>query len=174
MDDTEREASGTLYRLDADLGWTAVDGGYEVTNGPAFSPDGRIMYHNDSALQVTYAFDLDEAGKPSTAAIFMPFGPGDGYPDGMTVDAEGCLWIAFWDGWCRAALLARGRLAPDCRSAGAAADQLRLRRRDWRPLYITSAHRHRRKRSSTCNQMPGGCSWLTPACADSPTLPFAG
>ena len=62
MDDHEREASGTLYRLDANLDWTAVDGGYRVTNGPAFSPDGRIMYHNDSALQVTYAFDLDEAG----------------------------------------------------------------------------------------------------------------
>ncbi len=100
MDDREREASGTLYRLDPDLDWTAIDGGYRVTNGPAFSPDGRILYHNDSALQVTYAFDLDEAGNATNRREFVRVGQGDGYPDGMTVDIEGCLWVAFWDGWC--------------------------------------------------------------------------
>ena len=100
MDDREREASGTLYRLDTDLDWTAVDGGYRVTNGPAFSPDGRIMYHNDSALQVTYAFNVDEAGNAVDRREFLRAEPGEGYPDGMTVDAEGCLWVAFWDGWC--------------------------------------------------------------------------
>jgi D-xylonolactonase len=53
MDDKEKQVTGTLYRIDRGLGWTAVDGGYKVTNGPAFSPAGDIMYHNDSALQVT-------------------------------------------------------------------------------------------------------------------------
>ena len=100
MDDSEREATGALYRLDCDARWHRVDGGYRVTNGPAFSPDGRTMYHNDSARQVTYAFDLDEAGAASSRREFARYGEGDGYPDGMTVDAEGCLWIAFWDGWC--------------------------------------------------------------------------
>jgi sugar lactone lactonase YvrE len=100
MDNSEREASGTLYRLDGNRDLTAIDGGYRVTNGPAFSPDGGTMYHNDSALQLTYAFDLDAAGNASNRRDFLRFGKGDGYPDGMTVDAEGCLWIAFWDGWC--------------------------------------------------------------------------
>jgi sugar lactone lactonase YvrE len=99
MDGDEREATGALYRLNADNSWARVDDGYRVTNGPAFSPDGRLMYHNDSALQVTYLFDLDEAGNASNRRTFLQFGEGDGYPDGMTVDAEGCLWIAFWDGW---------------------------------------------------------------------------
>jgi sugar lactone lactonase YvrE len=58
------------------------------------------MYHNDSGRQLTYMFDLDEAGAPSNRRVFAQFGEGDGYPDGMTVDAEDCLWIAFWDGWC--------------------------------------------------------------------------
>jgi len=107
MDDSEREAAGCLYRLDPDLNWTRFDEGYRVTNGPAFSPDGRLMYHNDSARQVTYTFDLDEAGTPGERREFARFGEGDGYPDGMTVDAEGCLWIAFWDGWCLR------RLSPD-------------------------------------------------------------
>jgi len=100
MDEEEVEASGALYRLGTDLAWRRVDDGYRVTNGPAFGPGGRIMYHNDSARQVTYAFDLDAEGNASGRRVFRRYGEGEGYPDGMTVDAEGCLWIAFWDGWC--------------------------------------------------------------------------
>jgi len=100
MDDEEREATGSLYRLDADFRWTCFDEGYRVTNGPAFSPDGAVMYHNDSARRVTYVLDLDDDGNASNRREFIRFGKDDGYPDGMTVDAEGCLWIAFWDGWC--------------------------------------------------------------------------
>ena len=100
MDDEEKQASGTLYRFDSNLNWSAVDKGYKVTNGPAFSPDGKLMYHNDSGRQVTYVFDMDEAGSAANRRTFLQFGEGDGYPDGMTVDSEGCLWIAFWDGGC--------------------------------------------------------------------------
>ena len=100
MDRFEREDSGSLYRLDPGLYWTKVDGGYRVTNGPAFSLDGRTMYHTDSAGQRVYAFDLDSDGTASNRRTFLQFGEGDGYPDGMTVDSEDCLWIAFWDGWC--------------------------------------------------------------------------
>jgi len=100
MDRFEREASGSLYRLDPDRRWTLVDGGYRVTNGPAFSLDGRTLYHTDSALQRIYAFDLAENGSATNRRIFVQFGRGEGYPDGMTVDADDCLWVAFWDGWC--------------------------------------------------------------------------
>lgn len=100
MDDTEARSAGALYRLDTLSRWERVDDGYKVTNGPAFSPDGRIMYHTDSARQTIYAFDLDEAGGVSNRRILARFGEGEGYPDGMTVDSEGCLWMAFWDGWC--------------------------------------------------------------------------
>ncbi|WP_217352572.1 SMP-30/gluconolactonase/LRE family protein [Sphingomonas sp. ID1715] len=107
MDDRELEATGTLYRLDGDLGCTAVDSGYRVTNGPAFSPDGRVMYHSDSARRTLYAFDLNADGQASNRRVLAHFREEQGYPDGMTVDAEGCLWIAFWDGWCIR------RLSPD-------------------------------------------------------------
>ena len=100
MDDSEKAESGTLYCVGPDLRWAAVDRDYKVTNGPAFSPSGDIMYHNDSARQVTYAFEIDAGGNAVNRRTFLQFGPGDGYPDGMTVDGEGCLWIAFWDGWC--------------------------------------------------------------------------
>jgi xylono-1,5-lactonase len=100
MDDSEKSAAGALYRLDAGRDPVRIDDDYKVTNGPAFSPDGRTMYHNDSARQIIYAFDVDEAGAASNKRLFAQFGEGEGYPDGMTVDSEGCLWVAFWDGWC--------------------------------------------------------------------------
>lgn len=100
MDRREREASGALYRLDRNLAWTQVDDGYRVTNGPAFSLNGRTMYHTDSALGRVYAFDLGGNGDVANRRVFASFDASDGYPDGMTVDSEDCLWIAFWDGWC--------------------------------------------------------------------------
>jgi xylono-1,5-lactonase len=99
MDDREEEPRGSLYRLDPDLRWNAIDSGYMVTNGPAFSPDGRTMYHTDSARRVIYAFELDADGQACDRRVLVRFGDDDGHPDGMTVDAEGCLWVAVWDGW---------------------------------------------------------------------------
>lgn len=100
MDAREEQASGALYRLDSALELARIDDGYRITNGPAFSLDGRRMYHNDSARQIVYQFDFDPNGEATGRKIFCRFEQGDGYPDGMTVDAEDCLWIAFWDGWC--------------------------------------------------------------------------
>lgn len=100
MDHREANASGSLYRIDPDMRWTKIDTGYCVTNGPAFSVDGRTLYHTDSAVQRVYAFALDSQGNATDRRVFLQFAHEDGYPDGMTVDAEDCLWIAFWDGWC--------------------------------------------------------------------------
>ena len=107
MDDAEITASGALYRFAADHSWARIDDGYRVTNGPAFSPDGAILYHADSARQQVYRFDVNGDGSVGERRLFAEFRAGEGYPDGMTVDAQGCLWIAFWDGWCVR------RLAPD-------------------------------------------------------------
>jgi sugar lactone lactonase YvrE len=80
---------------------TRVDDGYRITNGPAFSPDGRIMYHTDTLRRTVYAFDVDDGGIATNKRVFLSFGDETrGNPDGMNVDAEGGLWIAFWDGWC--------------------------------------------------------------------------
>jgi xylono-1,5-lactonase len=141
MDDQERAARGTLYRLDEDRALTAIDSGYRVTNGPAFSPDGRIMYENDSSLQVTYAFDLDESGNVSCRRELIRFGKGDGYPDGMTVDAEGCLWIAFWDGWCVRRFAPDGERLFELAMPVQRPTSCAFGGRDLKTLFITSARR---------------------------------
>ena len=99
MDDNEREATGCLYRLDPDLDWHRVDKGYVVTNGPAISPDGRTLYHTDTFEGTIYAFDLTARGRLENKRVFATIPEGDGYPDGMTCDAEGHLWVAHWGGW---------------------------------------------------------------------------
>ena len=97
-DDTDQTASGTLYRIDPHLRVTVIDEGYGVTNGPTFSPDGKVMYHADSAARTVYAFDLGEDGSVSRRRKWLRFDDDWGYPDGMTTDSEGCVWIAHWDG----------------------------------------------------------------------------
>ena len=99
MDDNKREATGALYRLDPDLDWHCMDKGYGVTNGPALSPDGATLYHNDTYEGTIYAFDLSKSGKLSKKRIFATIAEGDGYPDGMTCDVEGGLWVANLGGW---------------------------------------------------------------------------
>lgn len=100
MDDRKEASSGALYRLDRDRTVRRVDDGYRITNGPAFSPDARIMYHTDTLRRTVYAFDLADDGTASNKRVFIAFGDETvGNPDGMNVDAEGGLWIAFWGGW---------------------------------------------------------------------------
>jgi sugar lactone lactonase YvrE len=90
--------TGALYRFDADRRCTrAFDAGFAVTNGPTWSLDGRTMFFNDTARRQVFAIDFDpETGTLGEARAFLRFADHDGYPDGMTTDAAGRLWIAHW------------------------------------------------------------------------------
>lgn len=96
MDDAEARPSGVLYRFDG-ARVARMDDGYIITNGPAISPDGRTLYHTDTLLKRVYAFDLAPDGSLSGKRLFVELA--DGYPDGMAVDAAGCLWVATFGGW---------------------------------------------------------------------------
>jgi len=174
MDDTEAEATGALYRLNPDLGTTRIFDDYKVTNGPAFSPDGRRMYHNDSARQITYVVDVDANGEATSRRTFLQFGEGEGYPDGMTVDAEGCLWIAFWDGWCLRRFSPEGacigtlrvpaQKPTSCAFAGPNLDQ----------LFITSASVGLEADDLAKQPQAGGLFLAAPGVSGLADTPFAG
>ena len=92
---------GRLYRLDPDGTLTTLLEGVTVSNGLGFTPDRRGLYHTDTSKETITLFDFDEAtGAISNARPFLDLkGKGEeGMPDGMTVDAEGCIWSARWDG----------------------------------------------------------------------------
>lgn len=94
---TQREPPlGTLYRLDPDLGLTALESPVGVSNGPCFSPDGGTFYFSDSAAQTIYAYDYDQdTGAIANRRVFADLKAFDTAPDGGTVDASGNVWSAF-------------------------------------------------------------------------------
>lgn len=97
----ESPERGALYRFDPDGSCHRWRERVSVSNGLAWSPDQRTMYYIDSPTRTVQAFDFD----PATGALARPrvaFATTScpGYPDGCTIDDEGHLWIAHWDGWC--------------------------------------------------------------------------
>lgn len=99
MDDLERTPTGWLYRVDPDLTVTPVDGPYVVTNGPALSADGQVLYHTDTMGGTIWRFRVGDDGSLHNRTQFVRFtDPSWGHPDGSTVDSEGHLWVAHWGG----------------------------------------------------------------------------
>lgn len=99
MDDGEKLETGSLYRLDGDLALHKMDENYSITNGPAFSVDGKTLYHTDTAKRKIFAFDFSEDGAINNKRVFVELvAEEEGYPDGMTVDSEDCIWLAHFAG----------------------------------------------------------------------------
>ena len=95
----EKEPRGVLWRVAPDGTAALIDAGFVVGNGPAFSPDGRTMYLADTMAGRILAYDLvPELGEVRARRLFVEFAADAGYPDGMTVDAQGFLWVAHWGG----------------------------------------------------------------------------
>lgn len=95
----EKEPRGALWCVSASGEATLVDAGFAISNGPAFSRDGRTMYFNDSMGYQTLAYDLD-AARPGAwnRRVFARYSTEEGNPDGIVVDSENCPWSAQWLG----------------------------------------------------------------------------
>ena len=104
------QSSGALYRVGADGVSKLMFDDVGVSNGPCWSPDNKIFYFSDSRAQIIWAFDFElSTGEISNKRIFNDT-KAHGYPDGATVDAEGFLWSARWDGSCVLRFDPKGRI----------------------------------------------------------------
>lgn len=105
--------AGSLYRLDPDGSVTEVLRGVTESNGLGWNPAATVFYYTDSGEPQSrvraFGFDLG-TGTLGDEHDLIRFAPGDGVADGLVVDADGCLWIAMWDGGCVRRYSASGEL----------------------------------------------------------------
>jgi len=153
MDDAEEQPTGKLYRYDA-RGLKVMDEDYVITNGPAISPDGRTLYHNDTLKKHIYAFDLDAEGEISNKRLFAQLdagGPrsnsesennpphGEGYMDGPLVDSAGNVWVGLFFGWGVNVYAPDGRLIRKVGLPVSNVTKIAFGGRDLKTVYATTA-----------------------------------
>jgi sugar lactone lactonase YvrE len=142
---TNRDANtAALYRLDTDLAFTKVLDDMMISNGLAWSPDGRTMYHADTPTRTVRAFDYDIAtGMPSNPRTFAQWTEEGDRPDGCTVDSEGCYWSAFYRGGKVVRVSPQGRVLAQFPIPAMCPTMCALGGPDLRTLYVTSARQQR-------------------------------
>ncbi len=174
-----RTPSGTLYRLDPDLTVHAVLGRVAISNGIGWSPDGRIMYYIDSRTHRVDRFDFD----PGTGAArhrrpFLVLPPEAGLPDGLTVDAEGGVWVAMHGAGTIRRYAPDGTPVATVRLPVLAVTSCAFGGPGLSDLYITTAAElepdRRGKGRRPEGGRPGGLYRVATGTAGQPPVPFAG
>lgn len=105
----ERADGGTLIRVAPDGSAVPVLTRVTVSNGTGWSPDGRMMYYVDSPTRRIDVFDVEGADVIGRRTL-VELEAGAGFPDGLTVDADGCVWVALWEGGAIRRYTPRGAL----------------------------------------------------------------
>ncbi|MFE0173367.1 SMP-30/gluconolactonase/LRE family protein [Streptomyces sp. NPDC059002] len=107
----EAPGGGGLTRIAPDGTVTEQPGEVAVSNGTGWSPDGRLMYYVDSPTRRIDVLDYDSHTQQAlNRRVFAHIEEGAGFPDGLTVDAAGCVWVALWDGAAVRRYTPQGRL----------------------------------------------------------------
>jgi sugar lactone lactonase YvrE len=164
----QRRGAASLYRLDPDGTVHVVLEGLTVSNGLEWNPDGTLAYHNDTATYAISVYDYDRAAGLTSGRVFAKL---ENRPDGLTVDAEGGVWVALSDGGAVRRYSPDGRLdrvidvparkVTACTFGGARLDQ----------LFITTS----REGLDPGDDSPAGALFLAvPGVSGLPVREFAG
>lgn len=134
------ERKGSLYRLDLDGSIHLLLEGIGCPNGMAFTPDSKGFYFTDSFAREIYSFDYDvNDGAICNQRLFASLGRADGFPDGATVDSDGQLWSALWDGECVVRFLQNGEIDKRIMLPTRKVSSLTFGGENYSDLYITTA-----------------------------------
>ncbi|MGZ8284925.1 MAG: SMP-30/gluconolactonase/LRE family protein [Allosphingosinicella sp.] len=139
MDNGETAKTGAFYRFDRGIVAPTGLEGIAITNGPALSPDGRILYFVDTRAGTIDAADVGEDGALGPSRRFARIDPAEGHPDGPTVDSEGCVWIALYAGWEARRYSPSGALLDRVRFPVANITKIAFGGDDLRTVYATTA-----------------------------------
>jgi D-xylonolactonase len=131
---------GRLYRLDRDGSLTVLLEDIGCSNGMAFSPDRKQLYYTDSYARKIYLFDYDlAAGAITNRRIFVTFPDTEGMPDGMTMDSDGAIWSALWDGGCLVRLTSEGKEQLRISFPAKKVSSVTFGGKDYSDIYVTTA-----------------------------------
>lgn len=142
MDDGEKEETGAIYRLRADATCECESPVCAITNGPAFSPDGKTIYHTDTLGGFIYACDVSNIGRLSNRRLFATIPNEEGYPDGLTVDAEGCVWTGLYLGGAVRRYSPAGELLETVKFPVSAITKIAFGGPDLKTVFATTAAKH--------------------------------
>ncbi len=134
------ERKGKLYRLDTDGSCNLLLEDVGCSNGMAFDAVCKSFYYTDSFAREIYTFDYDiETGDIQNEKVFARFAEADGMPDGLTMDADGSLWVALWDGSGIVRLRSNGEIDRRIGLPAPKTSSLTFAGQDYRDLYVTTA-----------------------------------
>jgi sugar lactone lactonase YvrE len=133
---------GALYRYDPPGAAVSVLGGVGVSNGLAWNSTGSVLYYIDTLLGRVdrLAYDAD-TGTVTARRPAFDLGGYPGLPDGMAIDAEDCLWVAFWRGGAVRRFRPDGELLEEIAVPVLRTTSCSLGGPDLRDLYVTTARR---------------------------------
>lgn len=141
-----KDHPASVYRLDRDGSITKVIEGVGLSNGMGFTPDLEKLYHTDSPKRTIYLYEYDrKSGALGRRSVFVRTPEGEGNPDGMTVDNEGCVWSSRWDGGCIVRYSTGGDEILRIPFPVKKVSSLTLGGGDYADLYITTAGGDNRK-----------------------------
>jgi sugar lactone lactonase YvrE len=139
MDNKEKAKSGAFYCFaGGQLRQTGIDG-ISITNGPAVSPDGHILYFVDTLKGTIEAADIQSDGSLGERRPFARIDPKEGHPDGPTIDSNGYLWISLYAGWEARRYSPAGELVERVRFPVANITKIAFGGSDLRMGYATTA-----------------------------------
>jgi sugar lactone lactonase YvrE len=144
MNEKRDANSAALVRLGPDGRVTPVLGDMMISNGLAWSPDGRTMYHTDTPTLTINAYDFDPVpGTPSNGRVLTRFRNETDRPDGGAVDSEGCYWTALYRGGRVLRLSPAGAVLAEFPVPAMCPTMCAFGGPDLRTLYVTTARQTR-------------------------------
>ncbi|MBL1065408.1 SMP-30/gluconolactonase/LRE family protein [Streptomyces sp. 7-21] len=135
----EGQGGGSLVRVTPDGEVSTILAEVTVSNGTGWSPDGKLVYYIDTPTRRVDVLTMTDDGGAADRRPLLSTEDVAGYPDGMTVDADGCLWVAFWEGGAVRRYTPDGRLDRTVAVPVSRPTACAFGGPDLTDLYITSA-----------------------------------
>ncbi len=172
---THDHRRSSLYRVGSDHSVTTMLTGIGISNGLGWNPAATKMYFIDTPTMRVDVFDYDrETGDIENRRPLIEVSGDEGFPDGMTVDAEGCLWVAFWGGGCVRRFGADGQIIRTVKLPATQITSCAFGGPDLDRLFVTSATSGLSMQQRAEQPLAGELFEIDPGCRGLASTAFAG